>query len=282
MLLPDLSTLSLSPAHVADVGGHYHQPGDQCDPREQDGGVCVVLAPMPHILAQARLLLPAEILNEDAMALAFRVQPSSSKWTEETPYDTLHASEQYRAFCTILGYVPPIALGYRRDDGQWLALTREDGTWAELVRKKIIRTHPSETRPQQFWTRFRYQLSRGATHQLAVAVLNAMHTYNARHQPVWQKVDAERRGLAAALAAAREDREREARAMAMAARVAAARAPAPSPAPARPTPGLAADEPFLDEAGRPLELPSMEEVLNDEFVKSLLRDADSEVPEFVV
>lgn len=277
MLLPDLSTLSLSPAHVADVGGHYHQPGDQCDPREQDGGVCVVLAPMPHVLVQARGVLPADILNEDAMTLAFRVQPSSSKWTEETPYDTLHTSEQYRAFCTILGYVPPITLGYRRDDGQWLALTREDGTWAELVRKKIIKTHPSETRPQQFWTRFRYQLSRGATPQLAVAVLNAMHTYNVRHQPVWQTVDAERRGLAVALAAAREDREREARAIAR-----AARAPERRPAPARSAPGLAADGPSLDEAERPLELPSMEEVMNDEFVKSLLRDADSEVPEFVV
>ena len=65
MLLPDLSTLSLSPPDVADVGAH----GDQCDPRDQAGGLCVVLVPMPYLYNVSSPKLPRDILNDDEMTL---------------------------------------------------------------------------------------------------------------------------------------------------------------------------------------------------------------------
>jgi hypothetical protein len=284
MRLPDLARLSLSPPDVADVGA----VGDQCDPREQERGVCVVFVPMPFMYAEARNQMPGQVLSDDETALAIRIDPNSAKWTRESPYDTLHTSDQYRKFCTILGFVPPLQLAYQRDDGFWVVLTREDGSWATLVRKQIIKTHPSEARPQQFWTRFRYQVPSPTMRKLTVQVMSAMHAYNARHPPVWKKVDEERRGMAAALAAAKEDRAREAQAMANAApdssREAGASSSSLRDAYATPTPPatLEAEEPPLDKEAPP-ELPSMDEVLEDEFVKSLLEGASSrDVPEFVV
>jgi len=282
MSLPDLARLSLSPRAVADVGA----VGDQCDPRDQEGGVCVVLVPMPYMYLEARNAFPDSVLNDDELSLAFRIDPNSSKWSEESPYDTLKASEQYKKFCSILGFVPPLHLTYMRDDGVWLILNREDGSWEELVRKKIIKTHPLEGRPQQFWTRFRYQMPSLEMKALPVQVLGAMHAYNERHPPVWKKVDEERRGLAAALAAAKADRAKEAQQLAderlMATLLKDEPAPAaPSPATTAPSPApsLTADEPPLPADEPTPELPTMEEVLEDEFVKSLL-DGAQDVPEF--
>lgn len=279
MRLPDLARLSLSPRDVAGVGAF----GDQCDPRDREPGVCVVLVPMPYMYLEARNALPDYMLNDDELALTFRVNPNSSKWSNESPYDTLHTSEQYRKFCTILGFVPPLHLTYMRDDGVWVILEREDGTWEELVRKKIIKTHPSEVQPQQFWTRFRYQLPSREMKTLPLQVLGAMHAYNTRHLSVWKKVDEERRGMASALADAKMDRAKEAQALADARLVASLPKDDPVPSPATtapsPAPSLTAEEPPLPPDEPAPELPTMEEVLDDEFVKSLL-DGARDVPEF--
>ena len=197
MRVPDLSSLTLTPLDVAGVGVE----GPQCDPRARTRGLCVIARPTRETLNQVKDLVPRNI-NYRSTGLAFRIDPSSPQWVNQTPYETMYESHQFSAFTRMLdGRVPELTLMYSdATSGEWVEMERL--TWEQLAERNIL---PQTPKKNEFWLKLRYLIPPIANTQNTVRVLTAMHKYNLQHSPMWllqKRKDAEKAAAASSRPAA--------------------------------------------------------------------------------
>ena len=241
MRVPNLSSLTLTPLDVTGVGVE----GPQCDPRAPTRGRCVIARPSRSTLDQVAALVSRSV-NYGSTGLAFRIDPSSSQWLNQTPYETMYESHQFSAFTRMLdGRVPEFTLMYKdATSREWVDMKRL--TWEQLAKQDVL---PPAPKKNKFWLKLRYLVHPIANAQNAARVLMAMHKYNVQHPPMW-------------LLQKREN-----------AAAASSRPAAPPPPPPPPPPQSPPTLPPLEE---------LEEFIADAWFKKHFLTSMQDVPAFVV
>lgn len=179
MRVPNLSSLTLTPLDVTGVGVE----GPQCDPRAPTRGLCVIARPSRPTLNQVERLVPKSV-NYGSTGLAFRIDPSSSQWLNQTPYETMYESHQFSAFTRMLnGRVPEFTLMYKdATSGEWVDM-KGGLTWEQLAKQDVL--PPPAPKKNKFWLKLRYSVHPIDNAQNTVRVLMAMYKYNVQHPPMW-------------------------------------------------------------------------------------------------
>jgi hypothetical protein len=238
MRLPDLSTLSLAPPDVADVGGIRND--SQCDPRVARQTWCLLLTPTKAM----RQLANTWEVNENvpaaerkfsgnkasSLALSIHFRATEANWFLGTPYKTVRQSPLWHKIIasavkgnelyeTVISWLGP--------SGKWEKLD-PDCTWAGLTSKNLKDVKELATTSKSFLTEFRFEfrLEPESLPLFSYRVLDNMQKYNETCTPP----------LINRVAKSKQKR---------------ARAPAPAPAP-EPAPAL----PSLKELGVDRDVPN--------------------------
>ena len=180
MELPNLATLSLAPPEVAEVGAG----GQQCNPYSKASGHCVLIVATPHMFELAGDGLD-EGVTPLTTTLAFRINPKTTRWRTDSPYDTLYRSQQGATLAAILGGIPSLVLAYKTGK-VWKAIQPDDGSWEDLTTNGIMRVDRSTPKKPRFVMRLRFELPPAFGALFSARVLNALHKYNRKHPPLWE------------------------------------------------------------------------------------------------